>query len=824
MALTIVLGLTVLSVANYGSTYELAGQIKPTIKPFSTLTNQHYQGDQFKSAFGYNSVPPKPFGAPFEHFKQPYQPYQPFRANYQPFGPYPGYPGPVVYPGHGGYQGPEAYRFDEPHHKPFGFQPFPAPAQPAFNQYKFGPAKKFNKNFPGLADFNQPGKYFQEHQFGAYHGPEFSSAIVPAEHNIKQSRPKDTLLGKPFEFGLPKQTSFGFPSPPSFGYPVPNFPPVQPFVSTVPSVKSVPATLIPVNAVKVEQKFGGAEVTTAVIPSSSAQDDSATVEQQSVEVTGEPLAVTPAAADAQPSPAQEEITSGGSSDAQVPSAEVSINNEVPAGELSYNYEVPSGTVPVDDRLVSSSEAPINNEAPAVTVQVDDGLVSSSEAPTDNEAPAVSIPIDGEVNAVQDSAAVAPAQEQSAAPSSEGNEPSNVGSEQTGSVPETQDSAVVQEPSPVVVSEEVKDTSSAAPVQASNEPSESSTVSGPAKSEGVPAENKPETGSAAVNLPGLPVELQNTQFGPVPISDTSSLGQFGSSGFPYFGQSAGAQQPSYYPYFDAPGFSEEELKAFAANFATSVPSQSGQVLGTSATPAANIPQGISISNPSAEIATLIESGNNAKSQDKATASDEKQITSGSPSPATPLSDAPKTQSKFNSVQIVQNDPFNGQLPLLYDPSSAAAPLDTYKFYSHPSVSKWASQASLASYSPESAFSNFGSQFQQGYLVEGSPTLTPLTKTVVQSSQIPLSISSLDHPLHSQVFKYSQSFVPYPGLVAGNNAAAYQPFDVSSSTATPAAASVTTAEAAAADVSVQSTSTPEVAVESSSSTSAPAEESA
>jgi len=183
-------------------------------------------------------VPSKPFGVPaFDHFKQPYQPYQPFRTNYQPFGPYPGYPGPVVYPGHGGYQGPDAYsspayRFDEPNHKPFGFQPFPAPAQPTFSQYKFGPSKKFNKNFQGLADFNQPGKYFQEHQFGAYHGPEFSSAIVPAEHNIKQSRPKDTLLGKPVfqtlpEFGLHKNTNFGYSSPPSFGYPVPNFPPIQ---------------------------------------------------------------------------------------------------------------------------------------------------------------------------------------------------------------------------------------------------------------------------------------------------------------------------------------------------------------------------------------------------------------------------------------------------------------------------------------------------------------------------------------------------------------------------------------------------------------------
>jgi len=134
-----------------------------------------------------------------------------------------------------------------------------------------------------------------------------------------------------------------------------------------------------------------------------------------------------------------------------------------------------------------------------------------------------------------------------------------------------------------------------------------------------------------------------------------------SGFPYFGQSTGAQQPSYYPFFDAPGLSEEELKAFAAKLASDIP-QSAQVLGGTANPEVNIPlQGTSISNPSAEIATLIESGNKAKSQDK-TVSDEKQVTPDSPTPS-PSPSTPKVQSKFNSVQIIQNDPFNGQLPLL-----------------------------------------------------------------------------------------------------------------------------------------------------------------
>ncbi|XP_026811434.1 phosphatase and actin regulator 4-like [Rhopalosiphum maidis] len=780
MALTIVLGLTILSVVNYGNTFEFSGlnpsvqiksQIKPTIKPFSTQTNQPYQADQFKSTFGQNTVPAKPFGAPFDHFKPAYQPYQPFRTNYQPFGPYPGYPGPVVYPGHGGYQGPEAYsspsyRFDEPNHKPFGFQPLPAPVQPTFNQYKFGPAKKFNKNFPGLADFNQPGKYFQEHQFGAYHGPEFSSAIVPAEHNIKQSKPKDTFLGKPIfptlpEFGLPKQTSFGFPSP-SFGYPVPNFPPVQPFVSTViPSVKSAPTTVVPVDAVNVEKKFGGAEITTSVVPSSSAQDESATVQQKSEEVTGKPSAATPE------SPAQEEITTGLVSTAEEPAAEVAPNNEKPAAEVAPNNEVPA------------AEVATNNEVPA------------AEVATNNEVPA----------AAQDAA---PADEQSTPPS-ESNEPiSSADNEKIATVPENQEPVV--ELGSVVVAQEVKETSSAAPAEVSNNPSESSTVGGSestsAKSELV-TENKPDAGVPTVSLPGLPVELQNSNFGS--ISDTSSLGLFGASGFPpNFGQSVSVQQPSYYPYFDAPKFSEEELKAFAASFGTNVP-QSGQVIG-SADPTVKITES-TFSNPSAEIATKLETGDKVVSEDKAV-SGEKKTTVESQS-----RNIPESQPKLNTVQIIQDDPFNGQLPLLYDPSNSGSPLDTYKFYNHPSVAALSSQASLASYSPESAFNNFGTQFRQGYLVEGSPSLTPLTKTVVQSGQTPISISSLDHPLHSQVFKYSQSFVPYPGLVTGNNnGAAFQTFDVSS-TAAPVVSS-TTAAAAAADVSVQSTSAPDVAVESSS----------
>jgi len=173
---------------------------------------------------------------------------------------------------------------------------------------------------------------------------------------------------------------------------------------------------------------------------------------------------------------------------------------------------------------------------------------------------------------------------------------------------------------------------------------------------------------SVNVPGLPFELQNSQFGSVPITDTSSLGQFASSGFQYFGPAAGAQQPSYYPYFDAPALTEEEQKAFAANFAANfganAPAQSGQVTGSSADPSVQFTlQGAPLSNPSAEIAALLESENSAKSQDKATSDEKQNTTPSSPLPSSLPEDPKTSQPKLNSVKIIQNDPFNGQFPLL-----------------------------------------------------------------------------------------------------------------------------------------------------------------
>lgn len=223
---------------------------------------QPQQIDQYKSvSFDFKNT--KPFGAPFDHFKPAYhQQYQSgqYKANYQPFGPYPGYPGPVVYPGQGNYPGPAAYptptpyhheqghypqptpypqptsypqqlgyypqpayRFNGPDHKSCGFQHFaPPPPHPAFHHFNFGSTKKFNENVPGFSHFNVPGKYFQEHQFGTHHSPEFSSAIVPAEHHMKFTKPfKDTFLNNPF---APHDKVVSTFPPTLSAFPLPNFP------------------------------------------------------------------------------------------------------------------------------------------------------------------------------------------------------------------------------------------------------------------------------------------------------------------------------------------------------------------------------------------------------------------------------------------------------------------------------------------------------------------------------------------------------------------------------------------------------------------------
>jgi len=433
--------------------------------------------------------------------------------------------------------------------------------------------------------------------------------------------------------------------------------------------------------------------------------------------------------------------------------------ETATARLGSEVNAPSATPAADPQPTSPSQ----EEATGA------GITAAAEVTTDNEVPA----------AADDTAAVQQSEQSNAA--AEATDPSATagGPAADGQTPAVAQEAAKQSLGPVVA-EQVTETSTAEAVDATA-----------AKAEGI-EEVKP-TESVAANLPGLPSEPFTTA-GPLPASDPSSLtGLFGSSEYPYFGEAAGSQQP-YIPYYNSPKFTDDELKLFTANFAGSGLDVS-QIFGGAnaafkiAEPKAPSEDSATIaSTPSAENVEKVETSKNVASGE----SGEKKLGDESKTVSAPV--APK---KSNTIQIIPDDVFNGQLPLLFDPSNAASPLDAYRFYSHPSVSALSSQATLASYSPETAFTDFGSQLRQGYLVAGSPSLTPVAKTVIQTSRTPISISSADHPLHSQVFKYSQSqsFVPYAEAVAANAAPVtfrtYEPFPLQLSTQAPSGAVQTVA---------------------------------
>lgn len=184
----------------------------------------------------------------------------------------------------------------------------------------------------------------------------------------------------------------------------------------------------------------------------------------------------------------------------------------------------------------------------------------------------------------------------------------------------------------------------------------------------------------VSLPGLPNEVYATA-GPLPASDPSSLaGIFGSTGLPYYGQSAGFQQPEFASFYDAPKFTDEELKLFAANF-ESTGLQPSQIFGI-ADPAVKITESAgptensipSSSTPSSENVEKVEINENSagsaktenvennQSGEKTEESGEKKEAGGSGSLESRI--VPEAPKKSNTVQIVQDDVFNGQFPLLW----------------------------------------------------------------------------------------------------------------------------------------------------------------
>lgn len=165
------------------------------------------------------------------------------------------------------------------------------------------------------------------------------------------------------------------------------------------------------------------------------------------------------------------------------------------------------------------------------------------------------------------------------------------------------------------------------------------------------------------MPGLPNELFSP-IGDVPVSVQPYLG---ASGYPYnFGQTADSPQPSFYTDYEVPKFTEEDLKRFEDSFRSGVlPQPTFQVFGDA--PAVKIPGNAAAAaagatSPTAQggDASSAVAGSSTPSSVGARAQDGEKNEAVQPeSPA--AAEAPKKNS--NTVQIIQEDPFNGQFPLL-----------------------------------------------------------------------------------------------------------------------------------------------------------------
>jgi hypothetical protein len=122
-----------------------------------------------------------------------------------------------------------------------------------------------------------------------------------------------------------------------------------------------------------------------------------------------------------------------------------------------------------------------------------------------------------------------------------------------------------------------------------------------------------------------------------------------------------------PYYDAPKLSDEELKLFAANFGSDaltfqsptqvVGGENAAVKNTesaSAKPAVSTESSVPVSST-----PLAENVEKVESVEKVENSEKKESTGGESASR----DVPEAPKKSNTVEILQDDPFNGQLPLL-----------------------------------------------------------------------------------------------------------------------------------------------------------------
>lgn len=131
------------------------------------------------------------------------------------------------------------------------------------------------------------------------------------------------------------------------------------------------------------------------------------------------------------------------------------------------------------------------------------------------------------------------------------------------------------------------------------------------------------------------EIISSAAGPGPVSDPSSAGLFPPPSIPYFAAAppASYQEPAYAPYS---GEQIDLRNNFYAPFAYSEGFNGGVISPGNIVPVTGVPL--------------------AKSAEKSVESGEKKVAVKSGS----VTEAPK---KVNTVQIIQDDPFNGKLPQL-----------------------------------------------------------------------------------------------------------------------------------------------------------------
>ncbi|XP_050537736.1 dual specificity protein kinase splB-like [Daktulosphaira vitifoliae] len=736
---------------------------------FSGLDPLYNHARQYNGLQNYNIPPsPQPCYNGFHHGA--------YQKTFPQFGPFPGYQSPTAYSvqrpffGQASPYPQSSYRFDRPN--PFGFASFPTPIE---NQYT------------GKITFNNiPGKIFQEHQFNVHHGSKLPSANLPVDHNIKQYKPKETVLNHPV---IPFESLFkNCPKPAVVGF-IPigftgqhGIPQIQSFYQTSLADKATHTSSHPI---VVNQDIGD-KYNTGIIPVPASLGETET--PQSVLTNNPSLGVStvqskPIESDlaqklepTNSSPPQEEvnsITTDPTSDAlnynEVPAAidtaqdskqnedqsNVATNEE--SNEPNSVHDDVESTTSVKQDNTSESfkeDSPVTVEDVKETVTENNNLVTDiTEIVNQDDSNKLVTDIPAIVNQDDSNNLVTDI------PSNSNQDDSNNGNNNNEeNVENVENSSQItsdnQNQVPTENNSDVQNDSNNE--NSSDQPNPTNDLSQPTPTE-VSENDKPaDTGIVEQNPVNSDVtSLQNVLNAPIVTASDPNLFSETDYSLDVRLNNQGVQQPLY--IYEPVSLIGSNLNTFSNLGSTAQPSvevlNNGEKSDVAKIDASVSRNGVTTEN------TVILGSSTSTPLDRSNNPENKQEIKSNAGVKAQL---PK---KSNTIQIVQEGPvFSGQFPSLYDPSSDSQ-LDSFKFFDHPSIKAYAGQASMNSYSPETAFTNFDALFKQGYFIEGSPSLTPEANTANIfgiMSGTPMSIASKSHPLHSQVFKYSPSHVPYPGL--------------------------------------------------------------